>query len=151
MDARTIEVSTPRLAKPIPAPYRDRARCRASCSCAVGVAVELPGFRAKREQGLGGTLAFVWCNRVRAAFINFTVKLGEPVDRRCLAMQRRLRRAVSMYVLKLFLGSLLISTGIRDEGVHHEISVTVCISDGTAKARATQVEAYTCPSAGRTL
>lgn len=128
IDARTIEVSTPRLAKPIPAPYRDRVRRRAPCRCSVGVAVELSVCRTKREQGLGGTSAFVWRSRMRAMSRKSAAKLGGRVDRRFFEMQRRLRHAVNIYVLEQRVGSLLISGGVCDEGVHHKVAVVVCIS-----------------------
>lgn len=49
----------------------------------------------------------VWYSRVRVAFVKSAVKLGGPVDRRFMTIERRLKYAVRIYVLELCHGSLL--------------------------------------------
>lgn len=92
MVPRTMGSKTPRLARPIPAPYNVLARQRASFTSGVGMTQSSQDRIAKRLDELGGALALVWHSRDRAALANAEARCGVPVARRLRVMARRLDR-----------------------------------------------------------
>jgi hypothetical protein len=120
--ALTTDSSTPRLAKPMPAPYNVRARDRASWSCDVDATVPSLGRIVKRVDGLGGHAALVWHRRDRAVVVNADARFGDPEASRLRVIARKLDGFFSqrLHVLPS-IKYLLLHFCVGDECIGHEI------------------------------
>ena len=98
----------------------------------------------KKARGLGFDLEYDCDSLERAAVVKAGQNVAGPVASRLRIIDRRL--GVCQYqqhsVLK---GNSLVSAGIGDKGINHEISVA-CVSIGTSRVRRCT---YTWPRAGR--